>query len=135
MRGVERGSIACDDRRAKGVVEANGAHVDVLLDALGAGHDADGWSEGPEADAAAISHEQMIVFDANRPAGRKLPLQSGSDRTAPTGFCRLAKGNPRHGRDAIILVVGHCGAALRVPKHAAPGVADLAREQAKRVDL
>src|SRR5882757_4547405 len=75
------------------VVEANGRHVDIAVDLLVTARHA-GWAldqpckcTGPtcaricEADLLA-SHEQMIVFDAERPSRRKHDVDTSSDDLA-----------------------------------------------------
>ena len=84
-----------------------------------------------------VAHEQMVVFDADRPVRRKAEFEAGSDRAAPAGFAGLSRTTRRRSpvTKLDVLVVGDGGAALHVPEHVVPGVADLAGEQAERVDL
>src|SRR5262249_27087177 len=62
-------------------------------------------------------------------------LDAGADRAAPAGFAGGVDHEVGGSEEAGVLVVGDRGAALDVPEHVVPGVADLTGEEADRVDL
>src|ERR1700688_758466 len=76
----------------------------------------------------------MIVFDPDRPARREAVFKTGADGAAPARFAALIERDASGRDEAGVLVGGDGAAALHVPKHIVPGVADLAREQAETVD-
>src|SRR5258708_3473252 len=80
------------------------------------------------------AHEQMVVFDSDRPIRCKTDFDAGSDRAAPAGFSYPVNGEAYSGCETLILVVGDGTAALHIPEHVIPGIADLAGEQAQRID-
>src|SRR3982751_4514302 len=53
----------------------------------------------------------------------------------PAGFARLIIFDAGCGEEGAVFVVGDRSATLHVPKNVAPGVADLAGEEADGVDL
>src|ERR1700730_18684538 len=77
-------SVARDDRTAKSVVDADRAHVDILLDGVGT---PDSGERRRERHAAA-AHEQMVVFESDRKVRRKAEYDAGADSAAPAGFAR-----------------------------------------------
>src|SRR5882724_6504088 len=127
-------SVFRDHRATPAVVDSRGDHIDVLTDAVDSRINADrGGKNGREADVAS-AHEQMIVFNGSRPVRRKSIFKTGPDRAAPAGFTGAIKHRAADGQ-TLVLVVGDGGAALHIPKNVVPGIADLAREQAQRVDF
>src|SRR4030081_2460841 len=124
-------SVTGDARAAKTVVDANSAHIPVLTDAIRAIEQAGRRGEGD----IAIAHEQVIVFDADRPVRCETKLKTGTDCATPTRFTRA--GGEQHSRgngEYVVLVFGYRRAALYVKQHIVPGVADLTSEQPERID-
>src|SRR3984893_14557122 len=124
-------SVPRDDRAAPAVVDADGRHIDVLTDAVIARNDANRGKNRREVEAA-VAHEQMMVLNRSRPVRRETKFETGSGRAAKAGFGRPVK--HRAGLQTLVLVVGEGAAALHIPKHAVPGITDLASEQAQRID-
>src|SRR5215475_12536833 len=100
-----------DDRAAELVVQADEAHVDVLLDAKGVAGNGD----------VLVAQEEVVVLDANRPVRRKADFQTCADRAA--GHV-----------EGVKLVADDRRTALHIEQDVVPGIADLASEQAKRVE-
>src|SRR5687768_15351881 len=73
----KRSSVPRDGRAAKAVVDTGSDHIDVLADTINASNDSGGPSN-PVRDhrEVAISHEQMVVLDANRPVRCKAVFQT-----------------------------------------------------------
>jgi hypothetical protein len=126
------GSVPSSESAAELVVKTDRDEIDVLTDAIRPKCHARGGREveGP------ILHEQVIVFDASRPAGRESIFQAGADRTTPTaivaGAGQLSAGC---GRVGPIPIVCHSRTALDVEQNVVGGPADLTGEQAEGVDL
>src|SRR6185503_2377385 len=125
-------SVPGDDRTGATelVAEARGDHVDVLMDAVDARED-DAWSGERDVTAA---HETVHVVDTDDDVRCNAEVETDTDCTAPTGLA----GGVEHQigtRDKTVVPVihTHC-AALDVEQHVIPSVADLAREQADRVN-
>src|SRR3954468_16325031 len=77
----------------------------------------------------------MIVFGRNRPVGCEPDLDAGPDHAAPARRVALIEYAAGRRGDAVVLVVGNRSAALHVPEHVIPGVANLACEQADSIGL
>ena len=83
-----------------------------------------------------VAHEQVVVLDADRPVRREaefepaptVPPQRVCRSSMPSERCRLVE-------DARSVSAVNRGAALDVEQGVVPGVADLAGEQAERIDL
>src|SRR6267142_5828434 len=125
-------SVFRDHRATPAVVDARGDHIDVLTDAVDTRIYADRGKNGREADVTS-AHEQMIVFDCSRPVRGESKFKTSSNCTAPAGFSGAVKHHA--GIQTLVLVVGDGGAALHIPKNVVPGIADLACEQAQRIDF
>src|SRR5882757_1558526 len=129
MRGK---SVTADDRAAKTVVDARGDEIDVLTDAIRLEKHTTRRGEGK----GLILHEQVVVFDADRPVRGEAIFKAGANGAAPAGAIPGARcqdaGCGVDGREAA---VGYRSAALHVEQGVVPGIADLAGEQAKCVDL
>src|SRR6201999_261705 len=105
-------------------------------DALAAGDEArnEAAHRGGEG-VGAVAHEQVVVFEGDRPARSEADFDTGADRAAPTGLAGGVDHEAGGGEEAVVLVVGDRSTTLDVPEHVVPGVADLAGEEAERVDL
>jgi hypothetical protein len=127
-----RSSVLRDDRATPFVVYADGNEIDVLIDPIGAEEDASRRDEG----VGTVLHEQVIVFDRSRPVRGEAVFEAGADRATPTGVVKVV-GNLRPGgcEGDPEVIVGDRRAALDVEQYVVGGPADLAREQAERVDL
>src|SRR3979409_1945796 len=113
------------------VIDARSDHIDVLTDAIRAIEQAGRRGEGD----IAIAHEQVIVFDADRPVRCETKLKTGTDRATPTRFTRAGREEHSRGNsEYVVLVFGYGRAALYVKQHIVPGVANLTSEQPKRID-
>src|SRR3954453_11329471 len=130
-------SVLRDDRAAESVVDAGGDQINVLADAVSARERADRRQRavGGERDVMA-AHEQMVVFEADRPVRRKAVFDADADRAAPAGVVGTVElGSCKTARsDAAVAIASDGGAALHVKQCAVPGVADLAGEQAESID-
>src|SRR6187431_250826 len=73
-------SVPGDGRTAEAIVDAGSHEVSVLLDVVVAGVNAE-KVEGVVVGA----HEQMVIFDAERPVRSKAIFQAGANRGTPTG--------------------------------------------------
>src|SRR3954449_10502113 len=71
-------SVTAEARAAELVVQADEAHVDVLTDAVGRGHQREG--------DVLVLQEDVVVLDANRPVRGETVLEAGTDRATPTGL-------------------------------------------------
>src|ERR1700733_10035101 len=135
--GPKPRAVLRDHRATERVVDAHRAHVDILLDILGTIE----TSKGIDEVLAAAAHEEMVIFDRDRPARREAGFKAGPDSATPTRFAGLIEdGTDREANrgglcDPAILIVRDGCAALHVPEHVVPGVADLAGEEADGVDL
>src|SRR5687767_4455205 len=87
-------SVPRNSRAAELVVEASGDHVDVLANTVGPdrGSRHGDRAGGNQADVT-VPHEQMVVFDANRPVRCKAVFEADADRGAPAGVAgRIKRG-------------------------------------------
>src|SRR3954469_938010 len=130
-------SVLRDDRAAESVVDAGGDQINVLADAVSARERADRRQRavGGERDVV-TAHEQMVVFEADRPVRGEAVFDADADRAAPAGVVgtiELGSGQTTRS-DAAVAIAGDGGAALHVKQCVIPGVADLAREQAESID-
>ena len=111
-----------------------GPHVHVLLDGVGEEKTATGNRSSNEVEAA-VTHEEMVVLERNRPA-RGAELKAGPDHATPSGFARLRKyraGWHAAGGEVCnraMFVVSEGRATFHVKQHVVPGIADLAAELA-----
>src|SRR3984957_9487421 len=79
-----------------------------------------------------VAHEEVIVFEAERPVLSEGVFDAGAKRGTPAGFPRgIETHQRRQRRIRRVLVVGDGGAALRVDQSTVPSIADLAGEQAE----
>src|SRR6185369_10116232 len=78
---VDARSVLRDDRAAELVVDAGGDEIDVRPDAIGAEEGASRRDEG----VGTVLHEQVIVFDADRPVRSEGVFEADADRAAPAG--------------------------------------------------
>src|SRR5882757_9787449 len=129
MRGK---SVTADDRAAKTVVDARGDEIDVLTDAIRLEKHTTRRGEGK----GLILHEQVVVFDADRPVRGETIFKADADGAAPAGVIPSTRCNDAsRGVEGSEAAVGYRSAALHVEQCVVPGVADLAGEQAECVDL
>src|SRR3954451_17171476 len=119
-------SVTAEARAAELVVQADEAHVDILTDAIGRGHQREG--------DVLVLQEDVVVLDANRPVRGETVLEAGTDRATPTGLIVRGQQCAAKGRD-FILAAGDSRTALGVNEDVVPGVADLTGDQTERVDL
>src|SRR3954454_17189733 len=119
-------SVTAEARAAELVVQADEAHVDVLTDAVGRGHQREG--------DVLVLQEDVVVLDANRPVRREAVLEACTDRTTPAGLVCRREQRAANGRD-FILAADDSRTALGVKEDVVPGVADLTGNQAERIDL
>src|SRR5215475_1000887 len=128
---LTRRSIPRDDRTAEGIVHANRTNIGVLADVVGRRKGAK-RSDGVE---IAATKEQVVILDAHRPVRCKADFYAGAERTAPAGFaCGIDEDIASHD-EGPILVADDSTAALKIPEHIVPRVADLPGEKAEGVDL
>src|ERR1700676_2619939 len=120
------------------VIDARSDHIDVLTDRVGAeyaaGRDASQNACRCRGDGT-VTHEKVIVLDPNRPIRCESVFEARSDGTTPARFIRRIEQRACGGHRTSVFVVGHGRAALHIPKDIVPSIADLAGEQAERVDL
>src|SRR5262249_38295705 len=132
---VKRRSVPCGYRgaapSAEAVVDADGDEIDVLTDAIGAEEDGSRRVEG----VGAILHEQVVVFEADRAVGSEAEFDAGADHATPAGVV-IGGGGENVGSDheGAVAIRSHRGAALHVEEDVVGGPADLAGDQAERVD-
>src|SRR5260221_2223750 len=124
-------SVLRDDRAAELVVQAGGDQIDVLTDAIVADQQASAIGEG----VGLVLHEQMVVFETDRPIRSEGILGADADRATPAGV--IAGGTNERARGVIdaVRVRGHSRTALDVQQEGVGGIADLTGEQAERVGL
>src|SRR6202012_4943262 len=80
-------------------------------------------------------YEQMVVLDADRPVRSEAILDAGTDGATPAGLIARAGEEATTGKaEDIVMGVSHGGAALDIEQGIIPGIADLAGEQAERID-
>jgi len=80
-----RGSVPRDERSAEAVVDARGDHVDILTDALAVIEHRAECRVIDHRDVA-IAHEQMILFERERPVSRERIFAACSDHATPAGL-------------------------------------------------
>src|SRR5436190_2805697 len=122
-----------DDRAAEAVVEAGGDHVDILMDGFAARERARNDRRGQ--DEVAVTHEEVIVFDRNRPVRGKAVFEADTDSAAPACFGRAIEHETGVGGHAGVVVAGRRDATLHVAEDVVPGVANLAGDHAEGIDL
>src|SRR6185437_7769008 len=122
-------SVSRNHRAPEGVVEANGAHVHVLVDVVDAAQAAANKIEGD----VAAAHEQVIVFEGNRPARCEADFKTGANRATPAALAGVVEDDAEE--LAVVLVVCDGRAALHIPKDVVPGIADLAGKQSDCIQL
>src|ERR1700682_4988125 len=124
-------SVLRDDRAAPAVVHANGGQIDVLTDAIGCREQEEPRSR--ESDVPG-THEQMVVFEGDRPIRSEAVFETCADRATPTGLPGTVDKQACRNGEGPILVASNRGTALDVDQDVVPGIADLTREQAERID-
>src|SRR6185312_8362868 len=92
-------SVSRNHRAPEGVVEANGAHVHVLVDVVDAAQAAANKIEGD----VAAAHEQVIVFEGNRPARCEADFKTGANRATPAALAGVVEDDAEE--LAVVLVV------------------------------
>src|SRR5882724_3610997 len=80
-----RGSVPRDERSAEAVVDARGDHVDILTDALAVIEHRAECLVIDHCDVAS-AHEQIIVFERERPVSRERIFAACSDHATPAGL-------------------------------------------------
>src|SRR5229473_4619533 len=136
--GKRCGSILGNVGAAKRVVDADRDQIDVLTDAID-DHRAAGSrktrdiTQGRKAEVSG-SHEEMVVFDGDRPARDKAIFKTGADRSAGTGVARRGGNETRCGDDIVVTGGGYCGAALHIKQRIAPSITDLSGEKPQSID-
>src|SRR5258708_33787738 len=99
-------SILGDGGAAEGVVHADRDQIEVLTDAIddhrgAAGRRTRDNTERRQSDVSA-SHEEMVVFDGDRPAGEKAIFKTGADRAAGPGVAGGSGNQPRCAGDIVV---------------------------------
>src|SRR5207253_5658063 len=117
----QRRSVLRDDRAAEAVVHPDRSHFHALTDIV-ASRDGNGRCRERN---VAVAHEQMVVFNRNRPVRCKAEFNSRSYSATPTGIARLIIHDTGCGEVGAVFVVGDGSAALHIPENVVPGVADL----------
>jgi hypothetical protein len=138
-RRYEIRSVPRDDRATEAVIDARSDHINVLTDRVGAecgaGRNASQNACRCEGDGA-VTHEKVIVLDPNRPIRCESEFEGRCEDTTPACFIRrIEQRAALGGYRTSVFVVDHGRAALYIPKDVVPGIADLAGEQAERIDL
>ncbi len=133
-----RFSILRDGGAAEGIVHADRDQIDVLTDAIddhggSAGRRTRDNTERRQSDVSA-SHEQMVVFDGDRPAGEEAIFKTGADRAAGPGVARGSGNQTRCGDDIVVAGGGYREAALHINQRIAPGITDLSGEKPEGID-
>ncbi|KTT92199.1 hypothetical protein NS44R_14730, partial [Mammaliicoccus sciuri] len=77
----------------------------------------------------------MVVFDTSGPVRREADFDAGADGAAPAGVAGAAGEHAGRREEGPVTIVGQRRTTLGVQQHVVDGVADLAGEQAERVDL
>src|SRR5260370_29296141 len=131
-------SILGDGGAAEGVVHADRDQVEVLTDAIddhrgAAGRRTRDNTERRQSDVSA-SHEEMVVFDGDRPAGEKAIFKTGADRAAGPGVAGGSGDQTRCGDDIVVTGRGYREAALHVKQRIAPSITDLSGEKPEGID-
>src|SRR6185436_11708709 len=118
---------------AEAIVDAQGDHVHVLGDPV---VEKSGVKRIEARERIiGIAHEQMVVFNAERPVRCKAVLKSNAHGATPAGrTCRRQFKIVKRREDAKA-VAGHRRATLYVEQRCVPGVADLARKEADAIGL
>src|SRR5882757_10399936 len=113
------------------VVHADQTDVHVLVDALG---HRGGAGRGDKVEIF-VAHEQVVVFDADRPVRSEGIFQTCADRAAPARGIRAVIHRARRGRERVVTVADDSGAALEISEETgADAISDLPREEAEAVD-
>src|SRR5258705_7663978 len=133
-----RRSILGDGGAAKRVVHADRDQVEVLTDAID-DHRAAGsrrTCENTRRSQAEVSasHEEMVVFDGDRPAREKAIFKTGADRSAGPGVAHGSGDETRCGDDIVVAGGGYRKPALHIKQRIAPGITDLSGEKPERID-
>ena len=125
-------SVLRYNRTTPTVVHAHRDQIDVLTHVVGPHQSACGPNErdntGRVKSHGSIAHEQVIVFDAERPVRRKAKLKSGTDRSTPPAFGRSGTYVPADGADSFVNIARYSGAALDVEQDVVPSITDLSGE-------
>src|SRR5258705_668656 len=133
-----RFSVLGDGGAAEGVVHADRDQIEVLTDAIddhrgAAGRRTRDNTEGRQSDVSA-SHEEMVVFDGDRPAGEKAIFKTDAHRAAGPGGAGGRGNRTRCGDDIVVTGGGYREAALHVKQRIAPGITDLSGEKPEGID-
>src|SRR5437868_9365406 len=104
FQGETKRSVLRNHRAAESIVEACGEHIDVLTDTVGTGEQERG--RGRDEGQIARAHEEMIVFESQRPVRREGEFAADSDHATPTGFLRRVEQHAVRGGEAFVLVAG-----------------------------
>src|SRR5258707_5819943 len=131
-------SILGDGGAAEGVVHADRDQVELLTDAIDAHGDAGSRrtrdnTQRRQGDVSA-SHEQMVVFDGDRPAGEEAIFKTGADRAAGAGVARGSGNQTGCSDDIVVTGSGYREAALHVKQRIAPGITHLSGEKPEGID-
>ena len=112
------GSILRDHRSTEPIVHADRDQIGVLMDSVGTHQSACGANRrdntGRGKPNGSVAHEQVIVFDAERPIRRKAKLKSGTDRSTPPAFGRSGTYVTADCADSFVNIARYSGAALDV---------------------
>src|SRR5258708_13841048 len=121
-------SILGDGGAGEGVVHADRDQVEVLTDVIddhrgAAGRRTRDNTERRQSDVSA-SHEEMVVFDGDRPAGEKAIFKTGADRAAGPGVAGGSGNQPRCAGDIVVKSGVNPWAALSEKERMSPGITD-----------
>src|SRR5271169_1759544 len=123
-------SVLRDHRTTPAIVDANGHHIGIAVNAVGA-ENRTGGERGER--RVVVGDEQMIVFNGCRPVRGEAEFDAAADRATPTVVARGCRHNDAAGEDVV--AIGNNGrAALEIEQRCVPGVPNLAGEQPERVD-
>src|SRR5262249_39685350 len=106
------------------------SQIHILANAFGRREGTD-WREGAD---IARTHEEVVVFDTNRPIRSEADLDAGTDRATPASVGCGGNGGPRDDEGAGA-VVDHGRAALDVQENVVPSVPNLPGDEAETVDF
>src|SRR5215471_442125 len=129
---VRRSVTGSDGRSApaaEAIVDSDSDHVHVLADPVAKyGREA---RINPDAEGVVRTpHEQMVVFNTDRPVRREAILKADPHSAAPARVAYRGQADPGDRVQYIKAIAGHSRAALQVEQCRVPGVTDLAGEEA-----
>lgn len=82
-----------------------------------------------------MTHEQVVVLNADGPVRSEAKFKARPYRAAPTSFAAVVDSQPSRKIEDPVFVADNRSATLHIEQHVIPGIADLAREQAECIKL